>query len=248
MKTILFSLSILCFTSAIAQEKEAEPNLTKPSKFTFGWVYSPEVAYRILSESESADGITQSLINSRNNNEQAKFGQSFSFFWGYKLSKTFVLEGGLGYTDFGEALKPYDIFNGPFPEDIYATVSRTNRIHVANLPITLHVNLGGNRVQGFISAGVAPGLMMRTTSTVIYDYPDGGKTTANNYYVGAQENFSKFILGAHISGGVDYKYSEKASLRIAPVFRITATDTYSGVPIKANYFNAGIEFGTVYKL
>ena len=247
MKTTLLTLCIFGFIStAFSQNIESDPSNTKSSKFTFGWVYSPEVSYRILGESDLADENTSSIIDFRNDNEQAKFGQSFSFFAGYNFSKTFTLEAGLGYTDFGEGQKPFTLVFSTGEE--YATLKSTYHIHVVSVPVSLHINLGGNKVRGFISAGVAPGLFMRYTRYSMMEYSDGSTENSNSFNIGDQSNFSKFLLGAHISGGVDIKYSEKARFRIAPVFRITATDAYSEVPIKANYFNAGIEFGTIYKL
>lgn len=247
MKTILLSLSIICFTSALAQESVGEV-LTQQSKWTFGWVYSPEVSHRILGEGTEANQSTFGIIDSRNDSERAKFGQSFSLFLGYRVSKTFTLEGGFGYTDFGEGLKPVDLTSVWAPEEIFGTYYGVNHLHVASLPITLHVNLGGRRVKWFVSAGVAPSLLMSANSTSRIEYSNGDVQTSSYFSNSAQEEYSRFILGANVSAGIDYQYSEKASLRIAPVFRITATDTYSDVPIRANYFNAGIEFGTVYKL
>lgn len=245
MKTILLSLSIICFTSALAQESVGEM-LPKQSNWTFGWVYSPEVSYRILGESDLADENTSWIIDLRNENERVKFGQSFSLFFGYQLSKMFKLEAGLGYTDFGEGQKPASLI-GP-DGTLFATIESTAHVHVLSIPLTIHVNLGGNRVKGFIAAGIAPSYMARYTTYNTLQYSDGSISKSSNYWVSAQENYSRFILGASLSGGIDYQYSNKASLRIAPVFRITATDTYSDVPIRANYFNAGIELGTVYKL
>lgn len=245
MKIVILSLFTLFLFSATAQSEGVEANIPKFSKFTFGWAYSPEVSYRMLSESDEANEFTESVINFRNEHEGVKFGQSFSVFWGYQFSKIFSLEGGIGYTDFGEGLKSQDLL---YSDGTTTTLKGSNHIHFLSVPISLHVNLGGNRVRGFVSAGIAPGYMARFTTYAQWKYEDGSTSTSNTYNAGAQDNYSRFILGAHLSGGVDIKYSEKANLRIAPVFRITTTDVYSGQPIKANYFNAGIEIGTVYQL
>lgn len=207
MKIILLSLSIFCFTSVIAQEESVSGPLAKQSKWTFGWVYSPEVSYRILGESDLADENTSWIIDTRNENERVKFGQSFSFFLGYQLSKMFKLEAGLGYTDFGEGQKPASLI-GP-DGTLFATISSTAHVHVLSIPLTLHVNLGGNRVQGFIAAGIAPGYMARYTTYNTFEYSDGSISKSSNYSVSAQENYSRFILGANLSGGIDYQFSEK---------------------------------------
>jgi hypothetical protein len=248
MKTILFSLSVLCFTSVVAQESEAKPLSQKPSTWKLGWVYSPEVSYRILTEGDQADGLTEFLIDLRDDAQQAKFGQSFSLFGGYQLSKTFSIEAGIGYTDFGDGRKSIDLASIADPTTVIATVKGSNHLHVATIPVSIHVNLGGNKVKGFISAGIAPGMMMRYTTRSYFDYSDGSTRTQNSYSASQQGFYTKFILGAHISGGVEYHYNNKASLRIAPVFRMTTNSVFSDDEINGHYFNAGIEIGTVYKL
>lgn len=251
MKTVLLSLLIACTIQASAQNMTGKLLRIPPpreSKLTFGWVYSPEVSYRILGESELADENTSYVIDFRNDLERIKYGHTFSLFLGYDLSKRFTLEAGLSYTDFGEGRKPQDLLFGSIPDPIVATLTGSYNIHVASVPITLHVNLGEKRVRGFISAGIAPSYFLKYTTRSVIDYNNGDHSISKQTSANSQENYSKFILGAHISGGIDYQYNKKVKFRIAPVLRITATDTYSDVPIRANYFNAGIEMGMIYRL
>ena len=249
MKTILFSLAVFCYTSLIAQEKEAEPSMEKLSKWTFGWVYSPEISYRVLSEGSEADGNTAQDINYKNNDERAKFGQNGSLFVGYKLSNILTLEGGIGYTNFGAATNPKDVHyiaTDNFPELIY-TWYQTNQFHLISLPINLHANFGQNRLRSFFSAGIAPGYLSQSSYTVHREYENGDKTkeVVSTNHLG---DFSKFILVAQISGGIDFQLSSKAALRIAPEFRITTNSMFTDKKTRGNYFNAGIEIGMVYTL
>ncbi|MDG1333706.1 MAG: outer membrane beta-barrel protein [Crocinitomicaceae bacterium] len=248
MKTILFAILLGITSTSFAQEKESELAPIKNSKLTFGWIYSPEVSYRMLSEGHQANSSTEDVINMRNENERAKFGQTFSLFLGYRFSKVFTLEAGLGYTDFGLGREPIDYYIGMNSDEYYATVTQSDHLHVLNVPISLNVKLGGNQIQGFISAGVAPGYMSRYTSYRITDYEDGSLTKSTTYSALAQDDFNDFILGVHLSGGIDYRYSDAASLRIAPVVRYTTNNALSPGEIKANYFNVGIEFGAIYRL
>lgn len=247
MRTLLFSLSLLCFNSIIAQEKDVEPSFQESSKFTFGWYYSPEVSYRELTRGSESGSSANYVFEKKDAKEQAKFGQSFSFFMGYKLSKRFRLEAGLGYTDFGAGLKPTDIVYAGNLEFI-GTLTGSDHIHVASVPISLHVNLGGKKVKGFVSIGVAPSLFLGYTFNTTKDFTTGDKITTNYFIETYQDDYEKFILGAHISSGIEYQHNAKASLRIAPVFRVTATDVFTPGPISGHYYNAGLEIGTVYKL
>lgn len=249
MKTILFSLAFFCYTSLIAQEKEVESSMEKQSKWTFGWAYSPEVSYRILSGGSEADSNTTQEINDKNNDERVKFGQNGSLFVGYKLSSILTLEGGIGYTNFGTSTNPKDVHyiaTDNFPELVYTTYW-INQFHLISLPINLHANFGQNRLRGFFSAGIAPGYLCYSSYTTHREYENGDKTkkVVSTNHLG---DFSKFILVAQISGGIDFQLSSKATLRIAPEFRITTNSIFTDKKIRGNYFNAGIETSMVYKL
>ncbi len=247
MKTILFSLALFFFSSVTAQEKEYELRTNRSSKFTFGWFYSPEVSYRSLTRGSETGIYADYLFEKKIDKEQAKYGQSLSFFCGYELSKTFTLEGGLGYTDFGAAKKPTDI-EYPGNLEIIGTLTGSDHLHLASVPINLRMNFGENKVRGFVSVGIAPSIFMGYTYKRTKSYTNGDKVTTSVFNESSQDDYSKFILGAHISGGIEYHYNNKASLRIAPVFRVTATDVFSEAPFSGRYYNAGIEIGTVYKL
>jgi hypothetical protein len=248
MKTALFLICIVVVSSVTAQNQEYNPTATHSSKFTFGWSYSPEIAYRVLYEGVESDTNTQSIIDSRNENELVKFGHSFSLYLGYNFSNKLSLETGLGYSNFGEALQPYDVFAGINQETFVGRVYKSNHIHVTSIPITLRMSSNGSRFKGFFAVGIAPGVLIRKTSKTVYRYANDDITTWYDVDSDDQKLYNKVILGAHISGGVDIKYGTKASLRIAPILRFTAHNLYTKDAIGANYFNAGIEIGTVYKL
>lgn len=247
MKTILITLLLGISANLFAQDATSELAPKKNSKFTFGWVYSPEVSYRILSEGDQADENTALFIDARNEQEQAKFGQSFSFFLGYQIASRFRLEGGVGFTDYGEAVKPYDLVNAIEPE-VIGTVKRANHIFVTTFPISLQFEFGKNKIRGFVSASVVPSILTSYSTNSKIEFTNGDISTGTFFSASAQDDYSKFILGANVSGGIDYKYSEKASVRIAPVFRMTTNTVYPDAPIRGHYFNVGIEFGTIYNL
>jgi hypothetical protein len=251
MKTLSFLLLMSISTLGTAQSSDrtlADVLENAPSKFIFGWVYSPEVSYRILTESDQATGSTPSFINTRNEEEGLKYGQTFNFFFGYQFASKFRLEAGLGFTDYGERIKPFELMNWGGAPGFGGTASGTTHFFVSTLPINLQFQMGSGKIQGFISAGVTPGLVTRYMTTSRIEYNDGSVSTGTYYSPTTQDQFTKFILSATISGGIDYRYSKKASFRIAPVFRMMTNSVNQNSPVDGYYFNAGIEFGSVYHL
>lgn len=253
MKLISFYISLFFLSSGIAQESEMKPIPLKESKWQFGLSYSPEVSYRILTFDNEASysGFyypAEDYIPTRKESDQAKYGYSAKIFFGYRISEMFTLETGIGYTDFGDGYKPTAISFGYNPEPEYAIMTGRTHIGFIKVPVSLRFNLGGKRYQWSISAGVAPAYRMRYNPNFKIKYPNGELYPGYNILALDRDEISTFILEAHISGGVDIQLNNKTSLRIAPEFRITATDTYSNVPVSAHYFNAGISIGSVFRL
>lgn len=250
MKKILLIASLFSISVLNAQDSDIITSNAKNSKFTFGWIYAPEVSYRVLSESDLADANTASIINLRNSQERAKFGQTFNAFFGYQFTSNLKLEAGIGFTDYGQGRTPLELtnFTEPFSVEVIGTLTGSSHILVTTLPINLQFQIGKGKVIGFISAGVAPGLLTRYMTRSRIEYIDGSVSTGTSYSPSAQNDYSSFILGANVSGGIEYRYSEKASLRFAPSFRMTTNTVYPNAPIRGHYYNAGIEFGAVYHL
>ncbi|MFK7784569.1 MAG: hypothetical protein AB8B56_05630 [Crocinitomicaceae bacterium] len=250
MKKIILIATLFSLATVNAQDSDRIAPTKSDSKFTFGWIYAPEVSYRILSEGDQSTPNIPLFIDSRNDREGYKFGQTFNAFFGYQFASNLKLEAGIGFTDYGERTKPFDLVSsfGPSSVEIVGTASGSSHIFVTTVPINLQFQMGKGKVRGFIAAGIAPGLLTRYMTRSKIEYPDGDVSTGTYYSPSEQENYSQFILSANISGGIDYRYSEKASLRIAPAFRMTANNVYPDAMIRGHYFNIGIEFGAVYHL
>ncbi len=248
MKFLSFLLLFIP-TVSLAQNDSDKSLEFNDRKFTLGWFYSPELAYRFLSKGNNADASTSSIIKSRNENELPRFGQSISLFLGYRLNQRLSVEAGFISTDYGEAQKPTDLVYAGDPENPIGKVNQSNHLSVLSIPINLRYNWGGFlKTTVFSSLGVSPGMFHKYRSVQKIDYNNGDQATSVFYSVSAQDNYATFIVSAQISSGLDIKYNRKGSLRIAPVFRMTTTSVTKDTPIRGHYFNAGIEFGTTYKL
>lgn len=250
MKTTLLLLFALYSSLVFCQTDEVKLVPSEFSKFTIGLAYSPEISYRLLSEGSNSNSSTEQSIIDKNSNDSIKFGQSGRFILGYGLSDKLTLESGIGYTNFGNTTKSKPIYYMPTDNgDPGSTILEhtEKRFHVISVPINLHTRFGQNRLKGFFSAGVAPGLLISSTKIVHFEY-ESGKKTKNVSSTNDLENFSNFILGVQVSGGVDFQFTKHVSLRVAPVFRMTANSIFADKEIRGNFFNAGIEIATVFTL
>lgn len=247
MKLILFCISICFLTSSFAQESNAVIIPIEHSKFSIGWTYTPEVSYRIISEGTNTDNFTTQFIEYKNEHERAKFGQSANIFVGYKLSSLFTLEGGVGFTNFGMATQLKHVLYFPTENDpgVDYYSYRLYNHYAFSIPINLRMNFGKKRLKGFCSIGLAPSYLGESRSTEHREYANGDKTVKTNVINDAGD-YTKFILGAQLSVGIDYQITNKLDLRIAPIFRMTTNSMLTDTEIRGNYFNAGISFGTVF--
>lgn len=250
MKTILFLFSMIVFLSANAQEKEYDPSSITPSKFSIGFSYSPEITYRFLSSTDNANAIDIDFTNWRNENEEHTYGQSARIFMNYKLTSHFSLEAGLGYTEYGDLrVTVSSPVEGGAPDESTGSVTKwTHQLHTLSVPISLNINIGKKRITGFVSAGLAPCFLLKDVEKRKTTYNNGNVSEHTYSSEWSYEQYNNFFLEAHVSLGLEYRFSRKGKIRIAPGFKLLTTNVYTNEGMQGNYFNAGIEIGAVFKL
>ena len=251
MKLILFTFYLFCIVNVIAQEKEYHPSAgNTSSKLYLGWEYSPEISYRFLSTEDEAPFAITDYVNWRNDHEIRKFAQSFNFFTGYRFNRSLSLELGLGYSNSGDLrttnISPVE--GGAPQESVGGTGFWTHQLHMLSAPLSLNFRYGKRKIKGTFSVGVAPSFLFKAEYREKIEYNDG---TTNTYVFSSEyslEQYSNFQIGVHFSSGMEYQYSKRGILRIAPVFRMLATNAYEDEVMKSNYFNVGINIGMIFKL
>lgn len=247
MKNLLLLLAVHCVAHSFAQEKEYDPTAKSLSKFSLGTVFSPGVSYRFLSSTSEADATTLNFVDWRNEKEEYKYAQSARFFMNYKLSELFSLEAGLGYTEYGDlriSTSP-PVEGGAPNESSGSTTKWTKHLHTLSVPINLNINLEKKRVTSFFSMGCAPSYLLKSVDKRKTEYNNGNTNSYTYAEEWSFEKYTNFFLEAHISAGIEYQYSPKGRLRIAPEFKILTTNVYTNEGMRGNYFNIGINVGLI---
>jgi Outer membrane protein beta-barrel domain len=227
----------------------ASPPLQQYSRFSIGLSYSPEASYRFLGIRKGENEATmQPIIDYRNESETFKYGHTASVHITYDLNKKFSLASGISYTMFGDRTKPFDIssLNGSSYMSI-GSASGTNSYHYLSVPVSARFSFGGSALKYIVSPGISASFILASSNVIRIDYLDGGYFESTTSSFGTPISFQRFVLGAHISAGIDYHFSSKFSMQIAPVFRMTAT-SITDAPISGYYFNTGIETGVRLRL
>lgn len=217
--------------------------------WSIGLSYSPEASYRFLGIRNGENEATmQSIIDYRNESETFKFGHTAGVQIAYDLNKKISIESGISYTMFGDKTKPSDLVvadgNGVI---IIGTSFARNSYHYVSVPLTLNYSFGTRALKYVVSSGISASLAVGQSNLLRIDYPDGGYFESSTSSFGTPSSFHRLALGAHLSAGIEYHFSSKFSMQLAPVFRMTATSV-TDAPILGYYFNAGLETGVQWRL
>ena len=246
--SVLFPL----FSNAQSETNATElpsPPVQAHRPWSIGLSYSPELSYRFLGIRKGENEATmQSIIDYRNESETFKYGHTASVHIAYDLNKKFSLESGIGYTMFGDKTKPSELVvsdsNGLI---VIGTSFARNSYHYVSVPLTLNYSFGTRSLKYVVSTGVSANLVVGQSNLLRIDMLDGGYFEQSTSSFGTPSSFHRLVLGAHISAGIEYHFSSKFSMQIAPVFRMTATSV-TDAPILGYYFNAGLETGVRWRL
>ncbi len=255
MKILWLLFATALFPYFISAQSENGTTLKKPllakeySRFSLGVSYSPEASYRFLGIRKGEnEPILQSTIDSRNESEIFKYGHSAGIQITYDLNKKFSLESGISYTMFGEKTKPLDlVLVDVSGATLVGTYTWRNSYHYVSVPLGFNYSFGSGALKYVVSSGISASMVVGQSSTVRTDYVDGGYSESSSSAFGTPSSFHRLVLGAHISAGIQYHFSNKFSICAAPVFRVTAT-SITDAPILGHYFNTGIETGVQWRL
>ena len=250
---LLFAIVLLPYYSGAQSENGTtlkKPILAKEcSRFSLGVSYSPEVSYRFLGirkgENES---IMRGIIDSRNEPETFKFGHTAGVQITYDLNKKISLESGISYTMFGEKTKPYDLISTDINGlTITGTAVMNNSYHYVSVPLTFNYSFGSRALKYVVSSGISASIAVGHANIIRANYPPCHYSVSSLSGFILPNGFNRVALGAHIAVGFQYHFSSKFSIRVAPVFRMTATSVMDA-PITEHYFNAGLETGVQWRL
>jgi hypothetical protein len=226
---ILFSVNIL---------GQAVSNIDKQKKIQIGISFSPDICYRSLFN-QGGDWRDNEIIKVRNETEIPNFGYHSGVSFCYNFKKWLGLESGVQFSNCCYATK-YIILHPLDPEPSLPDKIKTfyNNYYIG-IPLKVNFSVGKKKVRFFSSLGLSVDLFLLETQLAKLKYSDGRIVKDRQ----KPHNLYKKILMSIIAGaGLDYKISQRLSLRIEPVFRydvINIIDT----PVTANLWDGGINIG-----
>ena len=159
----------------------------------FGVNISPDICFRTL---ENNDGSSSSsmIIDSRDKNEEPKFGYTAGLNVCYNFSKHLGIEAGIQYSNKGYAFKKTELTFGDMIDSRYGFIYNTNETEVPtnakflynfiylDVPIRIIFSFGEKRIHYVASIGVTTNTFIKATQTSVLEYKNGDtKRQTQNY-------------------------------------------------------------------
>ncbi len=208
------------------------------NKFEFGVVFSPELSYRFLSNSEKTSSSNH-LVKTRNNSEIPAFAYSAGLLVSKWYGQRQYFESGILFSDNGYAMKDLDIINAS-----YQTIGKANlRIRYKWLGIPLRYVFHPVRESNFIMGiGAAYQFLLEHKTITKLMYSDGREEIRNaNGKAGNQ-------LMLLLSGGYTHRINESWRLSAEMQYRQGLNNVHSDSPLGTYLWNLGLNAGLYYSL
>tara|TARA_R110001592_G_scaffold237306_6_gene496198 strand:+ start:4612 stop:5340 length:729 start_codon:yes stop_codon:yes gene_type:complete len=237
MRLYLTIALVLLQVCSFGQETE-----TPSSKFSFGFSFSPDYAYRKLKNSGGTNN--ESIIDFRNSSERPKLGITTGLRVLYQLSTKWKLELGALYSDKGEqetwnSSSNIDPRKG-FVFGEYSSMKYIYHYQYIDIPLKVNYTISSKRLNLFVSGGVSTNFFLNNTTTSRLEKEDGTVTT--NRSSGADllpVNFS-----AMIGFGANYQLNHCLSIRLEPEFRHSITSIIDA-EVKQYPYSFGVNTGII---
>ncbi len=206
---VSISISLLHFTLAAAQEKQAAP---ESQKFSIGIKAGPNVTLALYPDKAQRDQFTS----------YPKLGFGGSAFINFPLKKDYSYLAEAGYAIKGRRTKLTngDFFNTQtfhFAEVAMALRKSFNLRLVKNIPSKWFINIGPN-IGYWISGS---GKFVETKYDIKFDLPPDG-----NLYVNYLSNINRWLFGIDVGIGADAPINRRQKVRLE--LRATFGQTYLG--------------------
>lgn len=231
MKQLLLFLAILASFDASAQ------------KISIGYNFSSDYNYRTL---KNNNGSTSAgiAIESRNDDETARFGYTTGLNVCFGLSKQLALETGIQYSNKGYGTRNlYLAYTQPDP----AAPVRAKFVYAyqyIGIPVKAKFIVGKSKLRFIAGIGFTTSLLLNYKQTVTYEYFNGSTEKKTQ---SSTSGFNKVDLSPMISAGVDYKLNNKMHLFAEPTFRYGLIRV-KDAPVTEKLWNAGLNVGLYYVL
>jgi hypothetical protein len=237
MKQLLILITTLATLTVKGQDKNP------PQKILIGFNFSPDYSSRTLKNNDGSPS-SDLVINSRNDNEVAKFGFTTGLNVCFNFSQLVGLETGIQFSNKGYKTKNQDLTYFP-PNPSLPTKAKTNYAYqYIGIPLKAKFSFGKSKVRFVSSIGFMTNILLNVKQTSNYEYSDG-KTEKKSQ--SSKSGFNKVDISPMLSVGVDYKLNNKIHLFAEPTFRYGVVKT-KDAPVTEHLWNAGLNMGFYYAL
>lgn len=235
MKHILILILAFSTVGFFAQELSSK----KFNRFQLGVSFSPDVCYRTLKETDITTTQTNIfLIDARNEMETPKFGYTAGVNFSYSLNQHFRIESGLHFSNKGYGMKKQDLYSNQQEPGIPTNFKFIENFYYLDIPLKVNFALGKNKWRFISSVGASANFFLKETQTqVLYFSDKTDRSTSSDGY-----SYNKLNISTMVSLGIDYRLSDKMSLRIEPTFRYGVLKIIDA-PVTAYLYSAGMNVG-----
>ena len=237
MKLSIFFLTMLSFLMSKAQSKKTD------NKILIGYNFSTDYNYRTLKNNDGKP-MTDIVIESRNENEIAKFGYTTGVNLLFNCSANWGFETGIQYSNDGYQTKKqnlvFEIPNATLPINAKFIYS----YQYVGIPVKARFSFGKKNIRGIAAVGVLTNILVKETTKIKYGYLSGreeNKTASNN------SALNKINILPVVSIGMDYKVCSKMHLLAEPTFRYSLL-RLKNAPVSERLWNIGFNIGLYYEI
>ncbi len=235
MKHLL--IFILTFTTVglFAQEHST----MKINRFQLGVSFSPDVCYRTLKETDITTTQTNFYImDARNKMEAPKFGYTGGLNFNYSLNQHFSIESGIHISNKGYGMKKQDLNSNQPEPGIPTNFKFIENFYYLDIPLKVNFALGKNKWRFISSVGASANFFLKESQTQVVYFSN--KTDRSSGSDG--HKYNELNISPMVSFGIDYRLTDKMSLRIEPTFRYGILKIIDA-PVTAYLFSAGLNVG-----
>ncbi|MEP7142398.1 MAG: outer membrane beta-barrel protein [Ferruginibacter sp.] len=236
MKNIFFVI-ILLIPIAVSCQTTDTLNYKKSK---FGFVFSPDYCYRILTYNTSYIPVE----DLRRTEEVPAFGFTAGLNFRKGLTPKIIFVTGIYYSVMGAQTKNIEL-KWATPGINFPVTSKTRYLYkYLDIPVKINYLFGPGRVNYFISCGVSVNIFSEKKTKLISAYTSGHTTSVSS---AVDLGFLKFNLATLIGLGIKYDITKRLSIACEPVYRQFINSIEADKSIKEHPYSIGINVEMIYR-
>ncbi len=244
--------------------KKIETKDIKPSRFSVGAFFSPDIAYYHLQDDNT--GNQQDNAVETEESERHEFASTAGVFINYNVNRNWSFQSGLTYSNINITVEPKTIYaqtdnsgnikyrlntssgyayllpsfsSNPNVGDSIYTAASTHTLRYIDIPVAAKYNIEKGKLIFNVKAGVTANFLTKgRIETEVKKGADHETEVIENL-----QGLKKFYLSGLASAGVDYMLNKKAALTFEPTWRFALNAINKGAPVKSYPRSFGLAVG-----